>query len=152
MNEIQEIVSGLLYVNGEDLFLSCGAFLSEERQGDTKNYDALMMLAKAKPRTAVDFPERAGKDYGDDVTTVLDERQVTLRFSIEAADVADFMAKRRQLMQLFCSGMLSFRFPELGATYHFLYEENTQWSQLTDFSGKVYASCLIRFTEPNPTC
>ena len=37
-----EILKGLLYINNVDVYETYGAFLTEEKQGDTSNYDALM--------------------------------------------------------------------------------------------------------------
>ena len=53
-----DILKGLLLINGVDVFVDYGAFLAEEKAGDTKNYSALLKPPSAKPHTAVSFREK----------------------------------------------------------------------------------------------
>ena len=55
-----DILKGLLLINGVDVFVDYGAFLAEEKAGDTKNYSALLKPPSAKPHTAVSFREKYG--------------------------------------------------------------------------------------------
>nr|DAJ24493.1 MAG TPA: hypothetical protein [Caudoviricetes sp.] len=148
-----EILKGLLLVNGNDIYTEYGAFLSEENQGEHKNYSALFKLAKSKGQTGVNFPERNGRKYPAKIVTTLDERSVELRFSIEAYDTKDFLLKYSSFVEMLRTGdngWLKFYFPEILKTYKFFYEDCTDWDQLTPFQGKVYASFKVKFKEPEP--
>ena len=57
-----DILKGLLLINGVDVFVDYGAFLAEEKAGDTKNYSALLRPPSAKPHTAVSFREKTGRN------------------------------------------------------------------------------------------
>ena len=60
-----DILKGLLLINGVDVFVDYGAFLAEEKAGDTKNYSALLKPPSAKPHTAVSFREKDGEKLPD---------------------------------------------------------------------------------------
>lgn len=149
-----EILKGLLFINGKDAYAEYGAYLSEDAPGEHKNYSALLKIGKAKARTAVDFPEQHGRKYGQKVTTRLDERQIDLQFCIEGSSGADFLKRYSRFVSDLCEGdadgWLNFELPELGKTFRLLYSDCQDWSQLTPLEGKVYASFIVSFTEPNP--
>lgn len=149
-----DILKGLLYINGEDVYETFGAYLAEENEGDYTNYAALLKIGKAKSRTSVDFPERHGRSYPKTEITRLDEREVTLRFAIEGLSPADFLMKYSRFVAMLCvgdeDGWINLYVPELGKTFKFLYSDCGEWNQLTPLDGKVYASFQVVFTEPNP--
>ena len=149
-----EILKGLLYINGLDVYEAYGAYLAEEAEGEFENYSALLKIGKAKGRTAVDFPEDHGKRYPRRIITRLEERAVTLRFAIEGDDAGDFLDRYSRFVSMLCEGdaegWLRMRVPELGKEYRFCYSDCEEWTQLTRLEGKVYASFRITFTEPNP--
>ena len=45
-----DILKGLLLINGVDVFVDYGAFLAEEKAGDTKNYSAHGCVIPGKRR------------------------------------------------------------------------------------------------------
>lgn len=149
-----EILKGLLFINGKDVYTEYGAYLSEDAEGEYENYSSLLKIGKAKTRTAVDFPEEHGRKYGQKVQTLLDERSVSLQFCIEGESRSDFLLRYSRFVSMLCSGdddgWLNFNLPELGKTYRLLYSDCQEWSQLTPLDGKVYASFTVIFTEPAP--
>ena len=73
-----DILKGLLLINGVDVFVDYGAFLAEEKAGDTKNYSALLKPPSAKPHTAVSFREKDGEKLPDALLPAWEARDVTL--------------------------------------------------------------------------
>ena len=149
-----DILNGLLYINGLDVYETYGAYLAEEEEGEFENYSALLKIGRAKSRTAVDFPEEDGKKYPKKIITRLEERSVSLRFAIEGDDAADFFDRYSRFVGMLCGGdddgWLTFRLPELNKDFRFCYSDCEEWKQLTRFEGKVYATFRVTFTEPSP--
>ncbi len=56
------ILSGLVLVNGTDIWTEYGVFLVEERRGGMENLTAILTPSKAKKDTAVDIREEHGKN------------------------------------------------------------------------------------------
>ena len=144
------ILKGLLFINGFDVYETYGAFLSEENEGDHSNYSALLKIGKAKSRAAVDLPEEHGRKYGDTPETRLDERSVSLRFTIEGDDAAEFLSRYSRFVAMLCEGWIQMSVPELRREFRFLYSDCEDWDQITPLDGKVYASFRVTFTEPCP--
>lgn len=149
-----EILKGLLYINGFDVYETYGAYLAEEEEGEFENYSALLKIGRAKSRISVDFPEDDGKKYPRKIVTRLEERSVTLRFAIEGDDAADFLDRYSRFVAMLCTGdddgWLTLRLTELDKDFRFCYSDCDEWKQLTRLDGKVYATFRITFTEPNP--
>lgn len=148
-----EILEGLLLVNDKDVYKEYGAYLSEEKEDSHDNYSALFKPARSKKHTGVSLTERNGVKYPDKMVIGLDERDVELRFSIEASDANDFLAKYSGFITMLRegeNGWLRFYFPEILKTFRFFYDDCPGWEQLTTFDGKVYANFKIRFKEPEP--
>lgn len=57
-----DILKGLLLINGVDVFVDYGAFLAEEKAGDTKNYSALLKPPSGKAAHGCVIP---GKRRGE---------------------------------------------------------------------------------------
>ncbi len=53
------ILSGLVLVNGTDIWTEYGVFLVEDRRGGMENLTAILTPSKAKKDTAVDIRGRA---------------------------------------------------------------------------------------------
>ena len=51
------ILSGLVLVNGTDIWTEYGVFLVEDRRGGMENLTAILTPSKAKKDTAVDIRE-----------------------------------------------------------------------------------------------
>ena len=57
------ILSGLVLVNGTDIWTEYGVFLVEDRRGGMENLTAILTPSKAKKDTAVDIREEHGEKY-----------------------------------------------------------------------------------------
>lgn len=147
-----DILEGLLYINDNDVYKAYGAFLSEDKAGDNKNYTALMEPPKMKPYTAVSFREHDGEKLPAKLTPAFEPRDFTLQFAIVGNGKADFIKKYQDFITLLKSGWLDIRLPELGKTYRVYYKEGTGYEQLTSLdAGAVAASFKVKFREPIPT-
>lgn len=144
------VLSGLLFINDIDVYERYGAFLSEENEGDYSNYSELLKMPKIKPITGVSYIEEHGTNYPDYIQLSCEERTVELRFTIEGDNDSDFISKHNNFLTMLVSGWLRLRVPELKKEYRLLYEDNTEWQQLTPLDGKVYATFRVKFREPKP--
>lgn len=148
-----DILKGLFYINGVDTYSEYGVFLSEEDQDGMENYNALFMPAAAKSYKPVDFRERDGEDYPDVLETSKAARDIDLRFTLEAEDKDDFFTRRKAFLSMLRTGQngwLTLTLADIGQSYRVFYKECVEWTQLTVFDDKVYASVVIRFREPKP--
>lgn len=147
-----DILEGLLFINGNDVYKLCGAFLSEDKAGDNKNYSALLTPPKMKPYTAVSIREHDGEKLPAKLTPAFEPRDITLQFAIVATGKTDFLIKYRDFLTLLKSGWLDIRLPELNKTFHVYYKESTAYDQLTDLEGGLVAGAFkVKFREPVPT-
>lgn len=149
-----DILKGLLLINGVDVFADYGAFLAEEKAGDTKNYSALLKPPAAKPHTAVSFREKDGEKLPDALLPAWEARDVTLQFAIIAADRAQFLSRYSSFLKFLKAGdkgWLTINPPELGRSYRMYYKDCTDYTQLTDFGGEVIAKFSVKFREPVPS-
>ena len=147
------ILEGLLTINGIDPYVEYGAFLSEEKQDGTENYSALMQPSAVKEQKEVSFREHDGVKLPDRIVQSREARDVTLRFTIGAADRAQFLTRYAgfvEFLQRGEDGWLDFYLPELERHFRFFYKDCPGYDQLTDFEGEVYASFTVKFREPNP--
>ena len=148
-----DILKGLFYINGTDAYSEYGVFLSEEEQDGMENYNALLLPAPAKAYKAVDVREKDGEDYPDVLLSVKAARDIELRFTLEADSKEDFFAKRNAFLSALRTGQngwLTLTLADIGQSFKVFYKECVEWTQLTPFDGKVYASVVIRFREPKP--
>ena len=74
------ILSGLVLVNGTDIWTEYGVFLVEERRGGMENLTAILTPSQAKKDTAVDIREEHGEKYSTVLTPRNEARDVTLHF------------------------------------------------------------------------
>ena len=63
-----DILEGLLFINDQDVYKTCGAFLTEDKAGDNTNYATLLTPPKMKAYTAVSFREQDGEKLPDKLT------------------------------------------------------------------------------------
>jgi len=147
-----EVLKGLLYINGKDVFLTYGAYLAEEKDGDFTNYSALMKPYTMKGYTAVSFRENDGEELPEVLTPAFEPRDITLSFAIMATNKKDFMEKYAAFQLLLKSGWLNLSLPELEKTFRVYYQSCSEWTSLTPLdSGMVAAKFKIKFREPKPT-
>ena len=148
-----EILKGLLYINEVDAYDTYGVFLSERNPGDMENYNALLKPAESKGHICVDFREEDGEKYPDRLLTTLKARDIELMFTIEAENKEEFFAKRKAFVSALRTGVngwIELKLSDLGRTFKVFYISCSEWSQLTGFEKKVYASFKVKFREPNP--
>lgn len=148
-----EILEGLFFINDLDAYNTYGVFLSEENSGDMENYNSLMRPAESKGHTCVDFREQDGEKYPEKLVTSLKARDIELRFTLEADDKTDFFARRKAFITALrtgTDGWLTLRLADIGQSFKVFYVSCSNWTQLTGFEGKVYASFKVKFREPLP--
>lgn len=147
-----EVLKGLLYINGNDVFLNYGAYLTEEKEGDFTNYSALMKPPAMKPYTAVAFREEDGEKLPEVLSPAFEARDITLYFAIMADDDSAFLKNYSEFVKFLKSGWLNLFLPEIDKTFRLYYKDCTEWSQLTPFdNGRVVAKFKVKFREPKPT-
>lgn len=148
-----EIVKGLLYINSIDVYEAYGAYLCEDKQGDTSNYSSILKLPGAKEHKAIDLRENSGVKLPTTLQNVFKAREITLKFAIEGEDANDFLEKYYAFIKMLKEGdkgWIKIHLPELKQTFRTYYLECTEWKQLTGFEDKVYAKFSVKFKEPNP--
>lgn len=146
------ILEGLLYINGMDVYTSYGAFLCEDREGDNANYAALMKPPSMKSYVAVNFRERDGEKLPAELMPRFEPRDITLQFAICAATKAEFIANYDAFVGILRGGWINLRMPELNKTFRLYYQSCTEWSQITPIAdGEVAAKFKVKFREPEPT-
>ena len=85
------ILSGLVLVNGTDIWTEYGVFLVEDRRGGMENLTAILTPSKAKKDTAVDIREEHGGKYSVVLTPRNEARDVTLHFALYNKTQAGWM-------------------------------------------------------------
>lgn len=150
---MMDIMEGLLIVNGRDVWKEYGAWLAEEKEGDTRNYSALLKLPAVKGHVAVDFRERDGEELPEALEQRWAARDVQLRFAIAARNEVEFMARRNAFVAFLkegAKGWLSVEVPELGRTYRMHYAECTDYEHLRDTGEGVAGVFTVKLREPKP--
>jgi hypothetical protein len=150
-----EILNGLLFINGIDVFAEYGLFLTEDSASSYSNYSELLKTPKMKPYTAVAFREDDGEKLPDTLPDpAYEPRDVTLFFAILAESAADFFVKYLTFIGLLKSGWLEIYVPEinsrLAGLYRMYYLESSSYDQITPIDGKVAAKFKVKFREPVP--
>lgn len=148
-----DIMNGLLYINGRDVWSDFGAWLTEEKEGDTKNYSALQKPPATKSHVAVSFREQNGEKLPEKLVQKWEPRNIALKFAVAAADKASFIARRDAFVSFLkegTDGWLDMRVPELGRTYRVYYKDCSDYEHLEDIGGMVAARFTVKFREPNP--
>ena len=148
-----EILKGLLYINNVDVYETYGAFLTEEKQEDTTNYDALMKPSEVKEQEEVSIKERDGVELPAELIQSLKARDVTLKFAIAADNKAAFLTNYMAFLEMLRKGnkgWLDVYLPELDMHFAFYYKSAEKYKQLTDFDGQVMGRFAVVFREPKP--
>ena len=146
-----EVLNGLLYINGVDVYDKYGAFLTEDAAGKNSNYSELLTPPKTKPYIAVNFREEDGEKLPDVLPNpAFEARDVTLYFAIVADAPVIFINRYYAFINFLKSGWLEIRLPELDKTYKMYYLECSGYEQLTPIDGQVVARFKVKFREPVP--
>lgn len=112
------ILSGLVLVNGTDIWTEYGVFLVEDRRGGMENLTAILTPSKAKKDTAVDIREEHGEKYSPVLTPRNEARDVTLHFALYNKTQAGWMKQYFAFVNFLKQGKdgwLEIRFPQLGS-------------------------------------
>ena len=149
-------LTGLLTINGKDVWTEFGAFLAEEKRGGRENLTAILAPAKAKGHVGVDFRERNGTGYSGKLETRSEERDVTLQFALHAGTRREWLDRYRAFIAFLKrgeDGWLLMRFPGLGLTMRVFYVECTSYKPLTSLweEGAQAGRFKVRFKEPEPS-
>ena len=146
-----EILKGLLYINNVDVYETYGAFLTEEKQEDTSNYDALMKPSEVKEQEEVSIRENDGVELPDEIIQSLKARDVSLKFAISAQDKASFLSNYMAFLEMLRKGnkgWLDVYLPELDMHFAFYYKSAEKYTQLTEFEGMVMGRFAANLREP----
>lgn len=148
-----DIMEGLLYINGKDVWVEFGAWLAEDKEGETKNYSELQKIPATKSHTAVNFRERDGERLPDKLLRKWEPRDISLKFAIAASTATEYRAKRNAFVSFLkdgSDGWLTIEVPDLGSTYRVYYKDCPDYEHLVDIGGKVAARFTVKFREPEP--
>ncbi|KAA6351221.1 hypothetical protein EZS27_001367 [termite gut metagenome] len=146
-----DVLTGLLYINTQDVYAMYGAFLCEDKKGEHANYSALLKPPAMKPYVAVDFREEDGEKLPQTLTPAFEAREVSLQFAIQAPSKAIFLQRYMGFVQLLKSGWLQIYLPELNKTYRMYYVSCTGYTQLTALDAGIVAGRFgVKFREPIP--
>jgi hypothetical protein len=146
-----EVLSGLLLINGTDVYDVFSAFLTEDSASAHSNYSELLKAPKAKPYVSVDFREDDGEKLPDALPDpAFESRDVSLYFAILTDTAASFLTKYSAFVNFLKSGWLNVSLPELDKIYKMYYLECSGYEQLTAVDGKVAAKFKVKFREPVP--
>lgn len=151
---MSQVLSGLLFINNQDVYLRYGAFLAEDRPNDHRNYNELLKPAQRKPIVEVSFGDRSGVKLPEVIPAALEAREVQLQFAIEASSRAEFMSRYSAFIGMLSAGehgWLNIRLVDMQRTYKMYYLSCSEWRQMTHLdSGRVLAKFTVRLREPNP--
>lgn len=131
--ELDNILTGLLTINGTDIWTQYKAFLAEKDNAHL-NMDALLRLPKVKDITTVDFRERDGVDLPANVNIKLKSIERTLQFAIIASSEAERFTLYKSFLEKIRSGKLEMVVKDY-RTYKMIYQEmpsDPEWYQAYD--------------------
>lgn len=145
-------MEGELIINGKDMYVEYGMFLTEKGQGDYFNLSELLKPSKMKPYTTVSFREENGERLPETLPEPKREaRDIQLYVAIVADTPERFSENFAGVMQLLGSGWLTLETSLTGRTYKVYYQECTAYEPLTGTEdGEVVCRMKLKFREPNP--
>lgn len=132
-----------LLINGRDAFQVWGV-----RMGD----NFLNSLGASVPMK--DFIENKSRlEHGKRIiatTPKLDEREITLAFTIEGNSQSDYQTKKIAFFEELYKGVIDIQIPATSnAIYHLIYlGKSITYAQSVD---RTFGKCSIKFCEPNPS-
>lgn len=152
---MEDILSGLVLVNGTDIWTKYGAFLVEDKRGSMENLTAILTPSKAKADTAVNIREEDGEKYSDTLTPRNEPRDVTLHFALYAKTRAAWLKQYMAFITFLKqgkNGWLDVEFPQLELTLHVKYSDSPKFSPVTYLwrEGVHAGKFKVKFREPVP--
>ena len=146
-------LSGLLLINGRDVWTEFSAFLAEESPSGHENYNALLKPAKTKAHVSVGLREENGERLAADLLPRAEGRDIDLRFALLADTPQQYLARFRAFIAFLKAGdkgWLTLRLPTLDLTLRCYYKDCAQLTQLTPIEGGSCQGAVLRilFREP----
>ena len=135
-------MTGELFINGKDAYKEWGVNMG-------KGFlDALDEPAGLKGYITNDSKLKDGVDYCD-MTPKVNERQVTLTFTITVANQDDYRIKRKAFLNELYNGNVSLKIPSMSEdVYHLKYKDSTgAYAQNLE---RTFCKIGVKFIEPNP--
>jgi hypothetical protein len=148
------ILTGLLLINGTDVYSQYGAFLAEKERNGHQNYDALLKPSKTKEQVAINIREQNGDMLPDALNVQFEARDVSLLFGIQAATRAQFLTRQTSFISFLSTGSngwLNFKLTEIDKTFRFYLKDFPTWEQLAYDDSLAFGRFQVTFREPNPT-
>lgn len=150
-SNLNNTLTGLLYINEVDAWTRYGVFLSEERAAESSNYSTLLALPSMKPHKAISYREEDGERLPSTLDCRFEARDMTLHMTLIAGSKEEFLSRHRAFIGLLKSGWLTLRLPELNRSYRIYYLSGGDYKQLTSLEGDLVAAQFsIRLREPQP--
>ena len=152
----RDALKNQVIINGSDIWVRFGAFLTEEKKGGRENLTAIMTPTKAKTHVAVNIREENGSKSSNKLEVKNEERDVTLHFALFAESRSAWLTKYRDFITFLkqgADGWLTIQFPEINLTMRVFYVESPVFKPLTYlWKEGVHASRFkVKFREPQPT-
>ncbi|WP_295990487.1 hypothetical protein [uncultured Alistipes sp.] len=148
------ILTGLLTINGVDVYERFGAFLAEKAEDEHRNYDALLAMPALKKQAEVSIREEDGVRTAPELVQAFEPRDLTLTFAIEAGSDADFLRRYYSFVQFLKrgdKGWLDIRLMDIGLAFRVYLKGAGSYSQLTPFgAASVVALFEVQLREPQP--
>lgn len=119
-----EITKGLLYINDKDAAQEWGVFLTEKKEGEWTNYEALLKPSTTKELTVVDNPDADGEELPEEIELHLQARDVELYFCLWAESAQAYFVNYGRFFTMLRTGKdgwLEVRLPEIDRTFRLRY-------------------------------
>jgi len=148
-------LSGLVLMNGTDIYTEYGAFLAEEKRGGMDNLTAILTPSKAKGDVAVNIREQHGEKYSAKLDPKNEPRDVTLCFALYNETKAGWLTKYLTFINFLKQGVdgwTDISLPQLGLTLHVKYADCSGFTPLTYIwkEGVHAGRFKVKFREPVP--
>lgn len=132
-----------LLINGKDAYKAWGVRMGDNFLDTLNSYDALKEYITNNDRT------KDGVQYADVVSKV-NERSLTLNFTMEGKNASDFTTKNKAFKAVMQAGDVTIQVPDdCLDVYHLKYTgKNCTFARNTE---RTFAKIGLAFIEPNPT-
>lgn len=132
-----------LLINGKDAYNEWGVRMGDNFLDTLNGYDTLKEYITNNDRT------KSGVSYADVIPKV-NERRLTLNFTIEGSNADDFREKNNAFKKVMLAGDITIQVPEDSTdVYHLKYTgNNCTFARNTE---RTFAKIGLSFQEPNPT-
>lgn len=131
-----------LLINGKDALAEWGVRMGDNFLDTINGYDTLKEYITNNDRT------KDGVQYADVIPKV-NERSLTLNFTIQGSSTADFTAKNKAFREIMRAGNVTIQIPaDSSDVYHLKYTgKSCTFARNTE---RTFAKIGLAFVEPNP--